>query len=181
MAHPRKLIRHAIVGLLTNATSAGTRVSATRVDPHKKTELPALSVYTLSEPVDPASAITSPRELTREVKVEIAGWVAHSQALPVDDAMDDLAEQIELAMDADPYILGTAGDSVLENTEMTVEAGDPLVGIVTLTYSVTYRTFVDQTVATDDFLRAGVTTKVVGGVADTAPLSDLVTVQEPPP
>ncbi len=186
MAHPRKLIRHALVALLTNATAAGARVQGTRVEPHKKSQLPAISVYTLREPVDQdASANTAPRELTRDVKVEITGWVAHSDALPVDDAMDDLAEQIEAVMDADPYLGGTAGESVLESTEMQVVEddgrSDPLVGIVTLTYSVTYRTSPAAPANLDDFITVDATHKIAGGVADTVPAIDQFTVQETPP
>lgn len=179
MAHPRKLIRQAVVALLTNAaTAAGVRVQGTRVEPHKKSQLPAISVYTLSEAVDPTSAETAPRELTRAVKVEITGWVAHSDALPVDDAMDDLAGQIEAAMDTDRYLSGAAGDSVLEGTEMQVveEDGrsDPLVGIVTLTYGVTYRTSPTNAEAfpSDAFVTVGATTRIAGGVSDTVAAID---------
>jgi len=182
MAHGRKLIRHAVVTRLTNATAAGNRVSATRMDPHRKSDLPAISVYTLREPTDPGSSSTAPRELTRDVKVEIAGWVVHSDALPLDDAMDDLAEQIEMAMDADPFLGGAAGDSFLESTEMQVRepdgASDPLIGIITLTYSVTYRTIPSAPANLDDFLTVVQSTPIVGGVADTVPASDQFTVQE---
>lgn len=181
MAHPRKLIRDAVVALLTGAaTAAGARVTATRVDPHRKSELPAISVYTLGEQV--TASDTTPRELTRVARLEITAWVAHTAALHADDAMDLLAEQIEAAMDADPYLGGKAGDSVLEGTELAIldEHDDPLVGVVTLTYAVTYRTYVDDAVAVDDFLRAGVTHQLVGGVSDTVPAEDLVTVQETP-
>lgn len=180
--HPRKLIRQAVVALLTNATSAGARVQGTRVEPHKK--LPALSVYTLSESVErDASANTAPRELTRDVKIEITGWVAHSDVLPVDDAMDELAEQIEAAMDVDPYLAGAAGDSVLEETVMQVVEddgrSDPMIGVITLTYSVTYYTSPAAPADLNDLLRVGVTHDLVGGVIDTVPASDLVTVQDP--
>lgn len=178
MAHPRKLIRHAIVARLTNATAAGDRVQATRVDPHKKNELPAISVYTLREPVD-AGGDTEPRELTRAVKVEIAIWVAHSDELTADDAMDDAAEQVEAAIDGDRFLGGLAAECVLENTEMQMLDGDPLVGLITLTYSVTYRTS-PAAPTLDDFVRAGVDHRLVGGVPDTVPASDLVTVQEAP-
>ena len=174
MAHPRKLIRHAVVAQLTNATAAGDRVQPTRVEPHRKRNLPAISVYTMHEPVDDASSKTSPRELTREPRVEIAAWVVHSEALPVDDAMDDLAEQIEAAMDADRFIGGAAGGSVLEETVMQVvdedENGrpiDPILGIVTLTYAVTYRT-TPATGPLDEFRRANVTTQIPGVGADNA-------------
>lgn len=185
MAHPRKLIRQAVVAQLAGATAAGARVQGTRVEPHRKSQLPAISVYTLREPVDlDASAGTAPRELTRDVKVEIVGWVAHSDANPVDDAMDDLAEQIEAAMDADPYLGGKAGDSVLEETVMQVleddGRSDPLIGIVTLTYSVTYRTSPAAPDDLDDFNRVGATHQIVGAGDDNAAHDEFV-VQEPSP
>ncbi len=37
--------------------------------------------------------------------------------------MDDLAEQIEAAVDADPYLGGKAGDTILERTEMEIREG----------------------------------------------------------
>lgn len=183
MAHPRKTIRQAVVALLVSAsTGAGGRVHATRVEPLKR-ELPAISVYILSETVDAdASAGTAPREITRNAKVEITGFVAHTTAIPVDDAMDNLAEEIEAAMDVDPYLGGAAGDSILEGTEMEVieddGRSDPLVGVVTLTYSVTYRTSPEPPTDADDFLRADVVHQLVGGAEDTEPAEDMVTVQE---
>lgn len=183
MAHPRKVIRHAVRDLLVGVTAAGARVTATRVEPHRKGELPAISVYTLREPVEEASVTTAPRELTRDVKVEITGWVAHSDAVPVDDAMDDLAEQIEAAMDADRFVGDLAAESVLEGTEMQVldEGGaDPLVGVIKLTYSVTYRTSPADPADPDDLISVGTTHELVGGVADTVPAENLTTVQEAP-
>lgn len=170
MAHPRKLIRQAVVALLASAnTAAGSRVQGTRVEPHKRAQLPAISVYSLREPVDQGlSANTSPRELTRDVKVEIVGWVAHTDALPVDDAMDDLAEQIESAMDANPELGGKAADSILEETVMQVleddGRSDPLIGIVTLTYSVTYRTSPAAPANLEDFRTVDAAHRIVGAV-----------------
>lgn len=178
VAHPRKLIRDAVVAALTGATAAGTRVKGTRVEPQRNTQLPAIGVYTLSEEVDAQSAGTAPRELTRDLKLEVAGWVADSSALPVDDAMDALAEQIEVAMDADRYFGDTAANSILQSTEMSVleeNAADPLIGIVKLTYTVTYRNFAGVTSPADDFDRAGVTTKR-DGAGDNNTISDLVEV-----
>lgn len=185
MAHPRKLIRHAVVALLVSAnTAAGARVSGTRVEPHKKSGLPAISVYTLREPIDQErSEGTAPRELTRDVKVEIVGWVAHSDELPVDDAMDDLAEEIEAAMDADPFIGGEAGDSVLEETVMQVleddGRSDPLIGIVTLTYSVTYRTSPAAPADLHDFRSVDAKHRIVGAVEGNQARDEFV-VQETP-
>jgi hypothetical protein len=183
MAHPRTLVREAVVAALMNATAAGQRVTDTKVEPLKKGEMPAISVYTPSEPVRTDSEDTAPRELTRDVKVEIIGWVVHHASHPVARAMDDLALDIEIVMDANRYLDGAAGESILEDTTMEVleqDRADPLIGVVMLTYSVTYRTQPSPT-ALDDFLRAKATHQVVGGVPDTVPAADgPFTVQEIP-
>lgn len=171
MAHQRKLIRQAVVQLLANAaTAAGSRVMGTRVDAHKRSELPAISVYTLSEASEPNA--TAPREITRDVQIEIAGWVAHSEATPADDAMDDLAEEIEAAMDGDRFLGALAADSLLVSTEMQIRAEEgkssPLVGLVTLTYSVTYRTAPAAPALPDDFLAVKATHQIVGAAANNA-------------
>ena len=141
MAHPRKLIGQAVVALLIAAgTAAGSRVLATRVTPHKKTGLPAISVYALNDPADEENS--SEMEVGHELALEITGWVAHTDAVPVDDAMNNLAEQIEIAMRADPYLGGNASDVVYGGTAMEVVedngSSDPLVGIVVLTYTVKF-------------------------------------------
>ena len=186
MAHQRKLIRQAVAALLVSAnTSAAARVSTTRVEPIQARALPAISVYTLSEQLDAAqSAQSAPRELTRELRLEVAAWVAHSDAFPVDDAMDALAEQIEAAMDSDRYLGGSAAECIYDGTEMQVvdEDGhsDPLIGIVTVAYTVTYRTS-PAVIGGDiqDFLTVDAKQTIAGGVPSTAPTEDLITVRSP--
>jgi hypothetical protein len=183
MAHQRTLIRNAVVALLIAAdTAAADRVYATRFDPIR--QLPTIAVYSGNEAVDPSSGDTAPRELTRTVDVEIVGYVAHTAAVPVDVAMDNLAQQIEDAMHAVPELGGAAGDSILRsiNTEVVEEDGrsSPVVGVVVLTYAVTYRTDAVPPADLVDFLRAKVTYKPPG-VADDDAVSDEATVQETPP
>lgn len=184
MAHPRKLIRQTVVALLAGAnTAAGTRVLGTRIVPHRKSGLPALSVYTLSDPVD--QEVSTDIEETHELELEIAGWVAHTEALPVDDAMDDLAEQVQTAMRGDPFLSGKASEVRFKGTVMEVVEddgrSDPTIGVVVLTYLVTYREDLTAAAPTDDFITVNATHKIAGGVADTAPASDQFTVQETPP
>ncbi|HEY6038260.1 MAG TPA: hypothetical protein VIV58_28455 [Kofleriaceae bacterium] len=271
MAHQRKLIRNAVAALLVSAnTAAGARVKATRVEPNREQELPAISVYTLSDETDRASADTAPIELTRELKLEIACEVKHTDAYPVDDRMDDIAEQVEAAMASDYWItqalavtavdhmtgiltvpghglatagsplelepgaggvlpgnvpagdvyaivvdadhvqlatgagaasngnaitladngtlplnlrVGTVVDQLLTGTVMQVleEDGksDPLIGIVVLSYSLTFRTRPATATTPDDFLTADVTTKRDGTVSDTALPEDVITVRTP--
>lgn len=182
MAHQRKLIRQDVVALLVRAnTAAGARVKPTRVEPHRKTQLPAISVYTLHDSVDAESKTTAPVELTHTLQLEIVGWVAHSDTYLVDDAMDDLAEQIETAMDLDVYLNGTAGDSQLTDTLMEVVEDDgrsePMIGIVTLTFAVTYRTAPAVNAPTmGDFVTVHTETKFVG-TADNNAATDQFVVQ----
>lgn len=143
MAHPRDTIAQAVVTLLIAAgTAAGARVTSTRVAPHKKSGLPAISVYALSDQVDEANS--SEMEVAHELQLEITGWVAHTDAVPVDVAMNNLADQIEVAMRANPYLSGTASDVRLRGPATAMEVveddahSDPIVGIVVLTYVVTY-------------------------------------------
>jgi hypothetical protein len=154
------------------------------VEPHRGVKLPAISVYTLSESVDPS--VSSTREIVRQVRLEVVGWVTHSETLAVDDAMDDLAEQIETAMEIDPHFAVNGEASVemsrLADTSMQILEEDgrssPLVGIVTLTYEMTYRTERAAPTGLDDLLTVGSTNQIVGGVASTAPVTDVITVQE---
>lgn len=191
MAHQRMLIRKAVVAMLIAAnTDAGSRVKPTRVEPHKKSQLPAIAVYTLSEDIDDElSRDSAPRELTRSLKLEIAAWVADSEAVTVDDAMDNIAAEIEAAMDADWYLTdptqpsngSTAANSILIGTEMQVVEddgrSDPLVGIVTLTFDVTYRTDSATNGAVADFSAAHATYLQPGGQPDTVPVQDQFTVE----
>lgn len=182
MAHPRKLIRKAVVALLVNAnTAAAARVFPTRVPPIRKTELPAIAVYTEDEETDQDSMTTAPRELKRDVVVAVELYVVHSDSYTVDDATDDLAEQVENAMNGNRYLSGTAGECVLVSTETGIADGsaDPIVGIAKLSYRATYRSDTAAGIANDDFLRADAKYQVVGGVSDTPVDEDTFSVRSP--
>lgn len=176
MPHQRQLIRQAVRDLLIGKTAAGTRVSTTRIYPYRKPELPAISVYTLEETVNEEGSNTAPREYTRDLELEISGFV-HGGA-DVDDAMDELALEIENAMAADPYLGGTVGDSMLQGTTMGLTGdGDTLTGMVTLTYAVTYRTLAPEAPSgLDEFETAGVTHQPAG-VGDAEVAEDLINVR----
>lgn len=171
MAHQRQLIREAVKAQLvgtapTYRTGAGARVYETRMAPFRRLELPAIAVYVLEESIDPASKSRAPRELTRNLQLQVVAVVEASAA--VDDAMDAIALEIERALDADRWFGGTAGDSILSSVQMGIddEGGKP-VGAVQMVYAVTYRT--DAPSAADlpplpDFSKAHVETSLGGGV-----------------
>lgn len=183
MAHPRKTFRQGLVAQLVAAdTAAAARVHVDRVDPMKKGGLPAISVFVLGETVKDGAGLSAPRELERDAVVEIVAFVSGKTETEVADAMDDIAEEIEAAMDSDPYIGSKAGDSILESTEMEIREGgssDPLIGIIALTYVVTYRTSPAAPDDLDDFLTVKADHRIVGAVEENQ-ASDEFVVQETP-
>jgi hypothetical protein len=172
--HPRRLLRDAIVATLTGATVAGSRVTKTRRQPSRIEELPEISVYTLEETVDEASADMAPRELTRSPRIAVVARVIDTDSVPVDDAMDAIALQIETAMAANRYLDGTAGGrgAILSTTEMVVESsenGDPIVGLIRLIYSATYYTLEVDPDPAVPFERVEATVQIAGSSPDNAP------------
>jgi hypothetical protein len=161
--HERQAIREAALTLLDGATAAGVRVFKTRLAPLRQAELPAIAVYTDEESVSPDSGTSSPRELTRTVTLAVEGWVKANE--DVDDVLDELALEIETAMDADQNLGGTAFDSVLVKTETGLKIdGERPMGCVHLEYAVTYHTDLRTEESGDDFLTANVRTRVNGAI-----------------
>ncbi len=182
MAHQRTLIREAVIAVLEGATVAADRVHDSRVDALKKGGLPAICVFTPSDPVELDSADNVEQEHTLEL--EVVAFVRELPGVKLSRTLDDLCTQIEAAMLVDPQFGVAAMKSRLVDTTTEFRpldgAGDPLVGVAILTYDVTY-SIRPEAPTLDDFLRAKATHKLTGGVPDTAPAVDEFTVQETPP
>jgi len=138
VAHQRQTIREAVKTALVDAsTAAGSRVYESRVSAHRRLRLPAIAIYTMEEVCDDRK--TAPRVLKRDLTLAIEGAV--KLAADVDDAMDSLADEIEVAMHADPTFGGVMADSVLTSTAIDIaEEGDQPIGVIRLDYRVTYYT-----------------------------------------
>lgn len=178
MAHQRQLIREAVRAQLLGKTAAADRVYETRTVPWRTVELPAISIYTLDETIDPDSRQTAPRELTRQLRLQVLGVVR--VGANVDDQLDALAEEVERAIDADPNFAGTAFDSILQSVQLAVDIqGDRPVGELQMVYAVTYNTdapkAADITPPLVDFGRAHITTDLGGTThADDQAVDDVV-------
>jgi hypothetical protein len=178
-SHQRKLIREAVRAQLAAAgTSAEARVFKARVLPlDQDLELPALTVYGKDEDVDPDSKSTAPRELARTLKLAIEGSIAVTEDL--DDRLDDLAAEIEAAVDKDPTFGRTASDAILSGTLIGMDtSGDQPIGVVILTYSVTYYTQAPdaEDVRLDDLRTVDTHTSLGGAQATADQAEDRVTV-----
>lgn len=127
MSAQRKAARHAVIDRLKAAdTAAGQRVEGSKVTETLPSKLPVINVYTLDDESDPATHANAPRILTRNVKIVIEILAeAKAGAPPIDDVLDDIGEQVEIALGQDLTLNGTVADSVFEEAAvMFGKAGD---------------------------------------------------------
>lgn len=159
MAHQRKLIRDAVLAALVDATDAEARVFNNRIAAWPVRILqdgPAISVYAVSEEVDPGGARnSSPKKLNRVLQLGIEGVAVASGSGDVEDTLDELALQIERAMHRDQTFGDTCGTSTLVDTHLEVaENGETEIGNIRLLYEVEYFTHAPERadVELDDLL-----------------------------
>ncbi|NDY41253.1 hypothetical protein G3N55_00110 [Dissulfurirhabdus thermomarina] len=171
MAHPRKLIRDAVVQLLAaGATAAGSRVWPGRYRRLSPQELPALLVYCRQDEAGRRIA-DAPRLYGRELRLVVAAVVAGTGAL--DDQLDDLAREVEVLLENNETLGGLCLDLVYAGTRLEVDADvDPPVGQAEIEWLVTYEDDLKTPVA-DDFLEADVTWNIPG-TPDTEEAQDTI-------
>lgn len=137
MAHQRKLIRAKVVEILTtNVPIVSGRVYKTRISNlWESAEVPSLAVYTRQE--ESLASSKRPLSLLRTMQLSIGLTV---QAVDdVDDAIDDLAGEIEAAMAVDVTLGRTCEECSLVSTELAVnESGSKPMGGAVLTFEVVY-------------------------------------------
>lgn len=135
MSSARKEIREAVVDALFGATDADSRVYDDRTTPlADDDELPAILVYSRREESRRTGQGSSP--LTRTLEMIIEGRTIGEN---IDDAMDDLAAEIESAMLVDTTLDSRALTLYLKNTEMDASSsGEKPIGTVLMAFEITY-------------------------------------------
>lgn len=143
MAHVRKQIRDRIATTLTGLTTTGTSVFPSRPTvgrPIIDSTLPALTIYTTEEETDHEMDTFdgTTRIETRLLTVMIQGYVKDISTL--DDTLDTISKEVEIAMAGDETINSLAKASFLNATEISfdAEAAQPH-GLLEMTYGVQYR------------------------------------------
>jgi hypothetical protein len=135
----RKAIRGAFAATIVAAsTGLEARVFENRVRPFRHNQLPAASIFTRSETAEVNSE--GPRLYQRELEVYVQLVVDGD--VDVDDRIDDLADEVEVAIEADPTLGALAGvaDTELdriEGPELSSD-GSRIVAMAALVYRVTY-------------------------------------------
>jgi len=136
--HVRQQIRERIATTITGLTTTGSNVYQSRVYPLDSVSLPALLVYTLSEGSEVDTMGTS-LGLNRTLSVAIEGYVKVNTDF--DDVVDDICKEVEAALGADRALNNLAKSQNITSTEIQFNGeGDQPVGVVTMTYTVVYRT-----------------------------------------
>lgn len=131
----RAAIRAAVKALLSGQTDAGTNVYTNRETKLWQSELPAILIYTPTEPIVPEALQGTRYYRTLELQVKIKLEATSS----IDDDLDDLAADVEDLMSADRSFGGTVISSIQTNTEISIDsAGENDVGMATLTFECKY-------------------------------------------
>lgn len=138
MAHIRREIRDFVLTQITGLTTTGSNAFASRVYPIQSASLPAVIVYTNSESSE-ESAFSAKRVQNRTLELKIEGYVRALNTF--DDTLDDIAEEVEVAVLADTTLGQKAINVELINTEATYSGdSEQPVGTIILTFEVHYRT-----------------------------------------
>lgn len=138
MTHARQQIRERIASNVGALTTTGSRVFQSRVYNLEQSSLPALLIYSKSE-TDERDTFQTMDGLTRNLAVVIEGYA--NGASNLDDTLDTISEEVEIAVAADPTCNGLAKDCSLEATDIDFDGeGDSPVGVVRMTWAVLYRT-----------------------------------------
>lgn len=136
MAHVRQQIRAAVGTAITGLTS-GASVHTSRVYDLEAGDLPAYKVYSLSESKE-FDRKRYPRGAYRKLQIVIEAAAKKTSGL--DDQLDTLCAEAEIAIAADITLGGIVKDIYLETTEIELnDGGDQPHGTATMSWIAEYR------------------------------------------
>ena len=135
--HLRRRIRERAASTLGSLSTTGSRVFQSRLYPMESAGLPGLCIYTNNETVDIAS-VGSTRTLFRELNLIVEGYA--SASTDVEDTLDQIGMEVEVAMQGDIYLGDLAMDSHLTEVDITLSGdGATGIGVIRHNYLVTYQ------------------------------------------
>lgn len=137
--HPRQAIREAMIARLRSMIEPIGVVQSWNTNRFRPLwqdeELPAISVYTLTENAQEFSK--APRELKRELEVAVE-IIAQGNARN-DDTLDSIALLVEDAVHSDETFGGVCSDCLLTGSELIQQTeGEQITGAIVLRFAVTY-------------------------------------------
>lgn len=137
MAHARTQIRKAIKDLLLPVAVFQAHIFTSRFSNLQLSELPSANIFCLVESATPADIHNAEIDRVLQVGISIKTAVTDD----IDDVLDELAEQVELVIDANTTLGGIVKSLSLVRTQIqTNEDGAEPVGEALLQYQVNYGT-----------------------------------------
>ena len=135
--HLRRQIRERAATTLTGLTTTGSNVFQSRVYPMESAGLPGLCIYTTDEAIEMQS-MGGTRNVSRDLTLIVEGYATDSAN--VDDTLDQIGKEIEVAMSGDIKLNDLAQDSYLSSVEITLSGdGSTGIGKITHSYTVVYQ------------------------------------------
>ena len=135
--HLRRQIRERAATTLTGLTTTGSNVFQSRVYPMESAGLPGLCIYTTEETVEMQS-MGGTRHVSRDLTLIVEGYATDSAN--VDDTLDQIGKEVEIAMSGDIKLNNLAQDSYLSSVEITLSGdGSTGIGKITHSYTVVYQ------------------------------------------
>ena len=135
--HLRRQIRERVATTLTGLSTTGSNVFQSRIYPMESAGLPGLCVYTQEESVG-IQSMGGTRNVSRDLTLIIEGYASASSN--IDDTMDAIGKEVEVAMSGDITLNDLAQDSYLSSVEITLSGdGSTGIGKITHSYTVVYQ------------------------------------------
>lgn len=133
--HLRRQIREAAATSLAGLTTTGSRVYQMRIYPLQDGELPGLLVFTKDEA---AERVTFPRPsiFERSVELVVEGYAKANSDL--EDTLDAIAKEVEVAIATDPGFAGLAKSTTYRSTEVELVDAESPVGMVRIVFDCVY-------------------------------------------
>jgi len=119
MSHVRQQIREAFAAAVTGLTTTGARVYQSRIYELPAAQLPALRISTNDEAITWAS-LHNPATMERDIGLTCEA-VAQATA-DLDDTLDTIIGEVEVAIAADPTLGGLCGVCRIESIEIDLSA-----------------------------------------------------------
>jgi hypothetical protein len=134
--HLRRQIREAAATTVTGLSTTGARVYQMRAYPLQDAELPGLLVFTKDETAE-RMTLPAPSIMERRLELVIEAYAKANSDL--EDTLDGIAKEVEIAMAANPGLTGTAKSTTLRSSEVEVQDGaENPIGMLRLVYEVLY-------------------------------------------
>jgi len=135
MAHKRTSIRNNVTSTLTGLTTTGSNVFESRIYPNELAKLPLLNIYSNTE----TSELLTIGKIERNLEIMVEGFAKATSN--IDEALDTIAKEVEVALGTDLTRGGHAKETYLTNTEYELEnIGNQQLGVIKMTFNVQYIT-----------------------------------------